>query len=193
MKPIAIVDLKTERSDVGQPLPSALRLLPVIFFAGILGTISFTAYAFWQIKIAEKKEAEAQTAEAAQKAEITRLTADEAAIEKEVKNATEAREWLLGTNQLQKLTKIICESMTPESTIAQLTLARRDEMASQVEMALTMNSAHGQQQVDQLRTAVSNALGYHSYSDNINNKGGKTEVTYDCTWIKGDSSEALPP
>ncbi len=41
--------------------------------------------------------------------------------------------------------------------------------------------------------AVSNALGYHSYSDNINNKGGKTEVTYDCTWIKGDSSEAIPP
>lgn len=193
MNPIAIVDLKTERSDVGQPLPSALRLLPVLFFAGILGTISFTAYAFWQIKVAEKKEMEAQTAEAAQKAEITRLTADEVAIEKEVKNATEAREWLLGTNQLQKLTKIICESMTPESTIAQLTLARRDEMASQVEMALTMNSAHGQQQVDQLRTAVSNALGYHSYSDNINNKGGKTEVTYDCTWIKGDSSEAIPP
>lgn len=193
MKPIAIVDLKTERSDVGQPLPGTLRLLPVLFFAGILGTVGFTAFAFWQIKIAEKKEAEAQTAEAAQKAEITRLTADEAATEKEVKNATEAREWLLGTNQFQKLTKIICESMAADSTIAQLTLARRDEMASQVEMALTMNSSHGQQQVDQLRTAVSNALGYHSYSDNINNKGGKTEVTYDCTWIKGDSSEAIPP
>ena len=193
MKPPVIHDLKTERPDVGQPLPAALRVLPLIFFASVLGAVGMSAYALWQIKIAEQGEHDAQGAEVAQKAETKRLETDEAAIEKEVKNANEVRDWLQGTNQLQKLITTICGSMAQDSTISQLTLARRDEMASQVQMALTINSAHGQQQVDQVRTAVSGALGYHSYSDNISNKDRKTEYTFDCTWVKPDSTEATAP
>lgn len=193
MKPPVIHDLKTERADVGQPLPAALRLLPVLFFSSVSGAIAMSAYSFWQIKVAEENEHKAQEAEAGQKAETKRLDEDSAAVDKEVRNANEVKDWLIGTNQVQPLIKVICSSMTQESTISQITLARRDEMAAHVQMAMTINSAHGQQQVDTLRTAVSGALGYHSYSDNITNKDRKTEVSFDCTWIKSDTPDLSAP
>ncbi|MEI6536229.1 MAG: hypothetical protein WCN98_12860 [Verrucomicrobiaceae bacterium] len=191
MKPSVIVDLKTERPNVGQPLPSALRILPFLFGCSILGAIVLTAYSFWQIKVAETKAAEASDAEAAQKVEVKRLQTEEESINKEVKNAKDVREWLAGTNQLQGLITTITRAMTQESTISQLTLARREEMSAQIEMALQMNCAHGQQQMDQIRTAVAGALGYHSYSDNSQSKDNKSEITFDCTWIKNDTTE--PP
>lgn len=189
MKPAVIVDLKTERTDVGQPLPAAMRALPILFFLSILGAIGISGYSVWQTKVAQNKTREASELESAEKAKISQLVTAEEAINKEVKNADEVKDWLSGTNQLQGLITTIARAMSPESTISQLTLARRAEMSSQIEMALQMNSAHGQQQMDQIRTAVAGTLGYHSYSDASEYKNGKTEISFDCTWIKNENSD----
>jgi cell division protein FtsL len=191
MKPIVIHDLKTERPDVGQPLPGALRALPVLFFAAILGAIGFSAYAFWQKKLVEKEEGELRQDETAQMTEQQRLKLEDETIRKEIANANEVREWLQSTNQMQGMVTTISRAMTAESTISQLTLARRDEMNSQIQMALQINASHGQQQVDQLRTAVSDLLGYRSFSEAIDTKGNRTELSFDCTWIKIDSTDNL--
>lgn len=187
MRTTVIPDLKTERSDVGQPLPSALRIFPVLFFGSILGVAGIAGYSYFQMQIAEQKESQARTAEAGVQGEIARVAKEEEGINKEVKEANEVKDWLAGTNQLQSLVTTICSSINADSTITQLTLARQDELSSQVKMSLQLNSLKGAQQVDQIRTALAGALGYRSFQEDINSKGGKSELNFDCTWIKTDS------
>lgn len=191
MKTSVTLDLKTERTSVGQPLPPALRVLPVVFFASILGAIGISAYSFWQIGIAEKKTALAIENKASEEAGKKKLEAEEVEINKEVKNAEEVRDWLAGTNQLQPLVTTITRSMTPESTISQLTLARREEMSAHVAMALEINSASGQQQLDMVRTSVVGALGYNSYAENIQTKDKTNGFTFDCIWIKNENPDSI--
>lgn len=190
MKPSVTLDLKTERTNVGQPLPPALRILPVAFFLSILGAIGISAYSFWQIGIAEKKTALAIENKSTEEAEKKKLEAEEVEINKEVKNAEEVRDWLAGTNQLQPLVTTIARSMTPESTISQITLARREEMSAHIAMALEVNSASGQQQLDMVRTSVAGALGYNSYADNVQTKDKTHGITFDCIWIKNENSDS---
>ncbi len=188
MKLAILPDLKTERSDVGQPLPAPLRVLPVAFLASILGVIGISAYSMLQIKVAQDAAKVAREAESAQQTEITRIAGESTAVQKEVDNANEVKDWVASTNQLQPMLTTITRAMTNENTISGLTLSRREDMSSQVQMALQINAAKGQQQVDQIRTALSGALGMRSFSENINIKG-KNELSFDCTWIHTESSE----
>ncbi len=189
MKPPIIADLKTERADVGQPLPAPMRILPVAFLASILGAIGISGYSLLQIKVAEDAEKAAREAETVQKTEMDRIATEIAAVQKEVDNANEVRDWVQSTNQLQPMVTTITRAMTNENSITQMTLSRREEMSSQVTMALQLSAIKGQQQVDQIRTAVSGNLGMRSFSESIAAKGSKNELTFDCTWIHTENAE----
>ncbi len=191
MKPPVIIDLKTERTDVGQPLPAALRLLPVAFIASILGAIGISGYAMVQIKNAEAAEATAKAAETAQRMEITRIATESTGVEKEVANATEVKDWVATTNQLQPMLLAINRAMTNDNTISQLSLSRREEMSAQIIMSLQLSSAKGQAQIDLIRTSLSQGLGMRSFSETMSTRGAKNEMNFDCTWIQTDQiSEA---
>jgi hypothetical protein len=189
MKLAILPDLKTERSDVGQPLPAPLRILPVAFLASILGAIGISAYSMLQIKVAQDAAKLAREAETAQQAEMTRIGGETTAVQKEVNNANEVKDWVASTNQLQPMLTAITRAITNENTITQLSLSRREDMNAQVQMALHISAAKGQQQVDQIRTALSGSLGMRSFSENINIKG-KNELSFDCTWIHTESAES---
>jgi hypothetical protein len=194
MKPAVITDLKTERIDVGQPLPAALRLLPVAFFASILGVIGISGYATWQIKVSQDAALVARRAKAAQDTEIARIKTDTEAVKKEVANANEVKDWVLTTNQMQPMVTAITKAMTVENSITQISLKRREEMSSQIEMALQLTVptvAKGAQQVDQIRTAVAAKLGMRSYSEDTNQtKGSKGEISFGCVWIQPEGTDA---
>ena len=82
MKPAVLIDLKTERSDVGQPLPAALRVLPVAFLLSVLGAIGISGYSMWQIKVAQDAEKVAREAETTQRTEMERISTETAAVQK---------------------------------------------------------------------------------------------------------------
>lgn len=186
-----IPDLKTERLDVAQPLPAPLMVLPLLVYAGILGAIAMSSHAFLQMRQAEQKAREARQANAGEQAQIAQLKSEFAAIEAEEKNAKEVQQWIQGTNQLQPIVLALARSMDAESTISSMTLARKEEIPSQVQMGLQITSPHGPQQIDALRNAMMTALSYRSFSENIDNKkGGKRDLSFDCTWIK---TEILDP
>ena len=47
-------DLKTDRPDIGQPLPRILVLLPIVFVFTVLGAIALNALLFFQMRNSEQ-------------------------------------------------------------------------------------------------------------------------------------------
>ena len=57
-------DLKTDRPDIGQPLPRILALLPVAFVLTVLGAIALNALFFFQVRNSEQAAEEWKMKEA---------------------------------------------------------------------------------------------------------------------------------
>ncbi len=193
MKLSAFHDLKTERNDVGQPLPAALRLLPVLFYAGILGAIGFSSYAFLQMKAAQMKTGEAKTAAAREQSEGAKLKADESSIMAEDKNAREVQRWIVGTNQMQAVALGILRTIDTDASVSDMILTRREEQPSQIELSLTMNSPKGPRQVEAIRTKLQDVLGYRTFSENIDKGNDKTNsFNFNCVLVKTDAEASVP-
>jgi hypothetical protein len=193
MKPAVLHDLKTERTDIGQPLPAALRALPFIFFASIAGAIGLSTYSFIQMKMAQQKQAEAQSKEQGEQNEITNLKREVEAVEAEFNNARQVQGWLNATNQIQPIVLSVCRSIEADASLTSLTLTRREEMPSQIQLAVQLNSPNRTRQVETIRTKLQDLLNYRTFSEQIdNNSKTASEMNFSCVLVKADSPDANP-
>ena len=73
-------DLKTERPDVGRPLPAILRLLPISLYLSGAAALGFSALFLWQFKLDLEARDSWRTSEAATRSEQSHLAAETEAI-----------------------------------------------------------------------------------------------------------------
>ncbi len=157
-----IHDLKTQRQGVTGGLPGAYRIVPIAFYACLV--LSILLSLFFYLSIREYKDSKARW-------ELNRNNAKaaEARFVKSHKEIVELSEkaqgiakWLEGARPLQPLAVAIGRSMTPESSITELSLTQNPEIPAHTLMQLKI-SGGGSNQVESTLDSI-NALNFQTYS-----------------------------
>jgi hypothetical protein len=175
-------DLKTERYDVGRPLPGILRLLPAGTYFTAVASVGLSGLLLWQLKQAQVARDGWRGEEAARKSEQARLTQENDAVTKEAKRAEDVRKWVLGSDPMQELLVTIVRSMRPTSALSDLSLTRDKDDPKKISFTLQV-SAGGPAQLDETLGKLATSLSYRPYfASQKQEKGG--EIAYSATLIK---------
>ncbi|MCP4849059.1 MAG: hypothetical protein GY899_14050 [Verrucomicrobiaceae bacterium] len=182
-------DLKTDRPDIGQPLPRILTLLPILFVLSVIGAIALNALFFFQLRNAEKAKEEWKLKVATESSKQKEIVAKIETIKDEERRANDVQAWVEGSRQMQPLAVAIARSMDVKSSIAELSLFREAENPNQIKLGFKFDNG-GQKQLDATLEAV-NGLGYRSYSAN-QTAGKEGSLDYQATLIwQKSNKEAL--
>ena len=179
-------DLKTDRPDIGQPLPRILVLLPIFFVFTVLGAIALNALFFFQMRNSEQATEEWKLKVAEESAKQKEIVAKIDDIKGEERRANDVRDWVEGSRQIQPLAVSIARSMDVKSSIAELSLLRESENPKQIKLGFKFDNG-GQKQLDATLEAV-NSLGYRSYSAN-QTAGKEGSLDYHATLIWQNSNK----
>lgn len=182
-----IDDLKTERPDVTPPLPTYLRLVPIVFYVAVLGGIVLSVLFLLVLRTAAAAEMQwkALSAERAQK--LAQVQADRASLEREARRASDIVSWVEGARSVQPLAIGIIRSMEPASSIASLGLSRDPATATQIKLILKLNT----QSPRQLDTTLE-AIASHDYRTyNPNQTQSRGEIDYQATLLY-QAARSLP-
>jgi hypothetical protein len=180
-------DLKTERPDVGRPLPAILRLLPIGLYLSGAAALGFSSLFLWQFKTAQENRDTRRGEEALSKSEQTRLAAEMDAISREAKRAEDARKWIQGSDPMQELLVTVVRTMRPTSALADLGLIRDKDDPRKIAFTMQVTTG-GPAQLDETVGQLASALNYRPYfAQQKQEKGG--EIAYSATLIKQDRKD----
>ena len=179
-------DLKTDRPDIGQPLPGILALLPIAFVLSVIAAIALNTLFFFQLRNSEQAKEEWKLKVAEESAKQKEIVAMIELIKDEERRANDVRDWVEGSRQMQPLAVSIARSMDVKSSIAELSLLRDSENPKQIKLGFKFDNG-GQKQLDATLEAV-NALGYRSYSAN-QTAGKEGSLDYQATLIWQNSNK----
>jgi hypothetical protein len=180
-------DLKTERPDVGRPLPGILRILPVGLYLSGAAALGFSALFLWQFKSARESRDTWRGEEAAAKTEQARLVTENDSITREAKRAEDARKWVQGSEPMQELLVKVVRSMRPTSSLAELGLLRDKDDPRKIVFTMQVSSG-GPTQLDDTVGQLASGLNYRPYfAQQKQEKGG--EIAYSATLIKQDRKD----
>lgn len=175
-------DLKTERPDVGQPLPGILRLLPLGIYASTLASICLATLLAWQTSRAREARDEARAEEALLRNQAAAIESQIASITAETKKAEEVKKWVAGSSSVQEVVVSILRSMRPTSTVSDLSLIRDKDDPRKLNFNLVISSG-GPGQLDDIMSRLANEFGYRPYfASQKQERAG--EITYSATLIK---------
>ena len=179
-------DLKTDRQDIGKPLPKVLAVVPLLFCFSLVCAIALNLMFFFKIRESEgsqrgwQRKAETESIEQAS----TRMAIE--GIKSEERRANDVRDWVEGSRQIQPLAVGIARSMGVKSSIEELSLFRDLENPNQIRIGLKFDNG-GQKQLDSTLSAI-NALGYRSYSANqTSGQGGQVDYQATLIWQNSGS------
>ena len=133
-------DLKFEIDPVAPPLPSGLRVVPMLFYAAIVGCAFFAAYFTIQKNASERARLAQDRITAEEKKKIAQVQIKQTELEADIKRANSMIDWVAGSDPIQKLTMIINNSVYDDTTINSLKLTRRPESPWQIQMSLRLNA-----------------------------------------------------
>lgn len=175
-------DLKTERHDVGRPLPGFLRMLPLGTYFVAATSMGLCALLLWQFKQAQIARDGWRAEETNRQSEQARLTQQNDSITKEAKRAEDVRKWVVGSHPMQELLVSIVRSMRPTSALSDLGLIRDKDDPKKIAFNLQIGTG-GPAQLDETLGKLASSLNYRPYfAQQKQEKGG--EIAYSATLIK---------
>jgi hypothetical protein len=183
-KPIILHDLKNERADLAPPLPAVLLLLPVLFFASVVGSVVLGAFSVLATKKAVAAEETALAMEQEETAQSTAIQTELTAITDEQTRAKEVEAWVRSTQPIMSMATTVLNSIKTGNTLTSLRLARTPENPEHVEMTLLINNG-GTTQVDETRTALSRE-GQQAFREDTKTASGSArsgDVTYSAVFV----------
>lgn len=188
-----IDDLKTERGDVAPSLPAYLRLVPILFYAVVLGGILLSAFFLLLLRNAAASEEQWKSETARRKQALADVQTRRDSIEQEVRRASDVVTWVEGARNLQPLVVAIIRSMEPGSSIAEFGLTRNPITPAQIKLKLKLNT-QGTRQLDALLGEIS-SRNFRTYNPNQTQARG--EIDYEATLIfqtaRASATNPLPP
>jgi hypothetical protein len=180
-------DIKTERPDVGKPLPGILRLLPVGAYFTLVASVGLSALLGIQLRMARSARDNWKEQEAERQNESARLKVETEAVTQEAKRAEDVRRWVVGSEPMQDVVVAIVRSMRPSSALSDLHLTRDKNDPRKVSFALQLNSG-GPSQLDQTLGKLTSDLNFRPYfAQQKQEKGG--EISYSATLIKQEKHD----
>lgn len=178
-------DLKTDRPDIGQPLPTVLAFLPILFGLSVVAAIGLNVLFVFQLGASEKGKKEWVDKSADETSQQGKIGSKIKGIKTEQKRGNDIRDWVEGSRQLQPLAVAIARSMDVDSSIAELSLFRDLANPNQVRIGFKFDNG-GAKQLDATLSAI-NAMGYRSYSANqTQGKGGTLDYQATLIWQKNN-------
>lgn len=183
-KPSVLHDLKNERPDLAPPLPSIMTLLPVLFYAGVLGSIGLGSLSVLGTKKAIAAEESAKAMEQHEQALVAQIQKELTGINEEQTRAREVEGWVKSTSPLMTMVTSVISSIKTGNNLTSLRLARTPENPEHVDMTLLINNG-GSTQVEDTRNALAKE-GYQAFredtksTDRSNRLG---DVTYSAVFV----------
>jgi hypothetical protein len=174
-----IDDLKTERPDVTPSLPAYLRLVPVLFYAMILGGILLSVFFFVLLRSAAASDEHWKAETLRHKQALADMQIERGSVERQARRAGDVVAWVEGARSLEPLVVAIIRSMEPGSSIAELALARDPAIPTQIKLTLQLNT-QGARQLDATLEKIT-ALNFRAYNPNQTQTRGETD--YEATLI----------
>lgn len=187
--PQVVHDIKTDRADVLPPLPNALRLIPVIFYAIALLSIGLLGYTFFQIRNTTARLQAVQTQTRDTQARIEETRAARAALENRAKLASNVLQWVEGAAAIQPLTVAIGRSISSKAAITELILSRDEKAPRQIQLALKMQSADALQ-IEATIEAIRNS-DFRPFSAKQSQEGNR--VNYEVSLIRQSGNAPAEP
>ena len=183
-------DLKTDRPDIGQPLPGILTFLPILFVLSVVGAIALNAMFFLQLKASEKATAEWKEKTSQAETQKAKFAASAKAVKTEEKRAIDVRKWVEGSTLLQPMILAITRSTEQKKTaIAELSLFRDLSNPDQVRLGLKF-TGDARAQLDDTLLALS-SLSFRAYqATQTIGKDGKS-LDYQATLIKKEGDATI--
>jgi hypothetical protein len=180
-------DFKTERPDVGKPLPALLRLLPFGAYFSMVASVGLAALLGWQLSRAHKARDEWKAQETTLLAQNEKVKKEIEAVTRETKRAEEVKRWVVGSEPMQDVVVAIVRSMRPSSALSEVQLVRDRNDPRKVEFSLQLTSG-GASQLDQTLGKLTSELNYRPYfAQQKQEKGG--EISYSATLIKQEKQD----
>jgi hypothetical protein len=175
-----IDDFKTDRKDIAPPLPTILRLVPLLFYCSIGLTIALSLVFFSQLRAASAKRDSSTAQEASLKVQTQETINQRTALEAQIKKANAVESWITSARPLQPLVVDIARSMGPKSSILDLRLDRIPELPSQLRLSLKL-ATDTTKQLDTTMEAIAKHK-YRSFSPV--QSLGRGELDYRATLVR---------
>lgn len=181
-------DLKTERPDIAPPLPPYMRLVPIGFYASVVGCIVFASLFAVQL-VHARADLQQQTARGAEaKKQLDQATADRKSLEGQAKRASDFVNWVEGSRNIEPLVTVITRSIGEKSSLIELKIDRNADSPTQVQLALKLLTTDGHQ-LDRTLEAVAKE-GFHSYSARESQEKGA--ISYETTLLWENRNVPMP-
>ncbi|MFA7345107.1 MAG: hypothetical protein WC003_12460 [Terrimicrobiaceae bacterium] len=177
-----IDDFKSDRKDITPPLPVVLRLVPLLFYCSIAVAVILSSIFAIQFQLAVQKRDTHKAMSASLGAQTQDARNQRAALETQIKKATDIQNWVAGSRPLQPLLVEIARSMGPRSSIVNLRLDREADNPSQYKMALSMGT-DSTKQIDLTMEKLA-SLNYRAFSPT--QTLGRGELDYKATLVHQD-------
>ncbi len=181
-----IDDFKAERKDVTPPLPVVLRLVPILFYCSIAGTVIFSMIFFLQFRLGIKKRDDHKAQTTSLGAQTQEAKSQRTALEAQIKKATDVKKWVANSLPLQPLLVEIVRSMSPKVSIVDLKLERALDDPSQILLAINMNT-DSTKQLDLTMEKIA-ALNYRAFSPM--REFGRGVLDYKATLVRDTRAES---
>ncbi len=134
-------DLKLSTEPVAPPLPSSLRVVPILFYVAIAGCAFFAAYFMIQKGAAERSRVAQERVTAEEKRKIAQIQMRHQELESDLNKAKSMIEWVKGSEMMQPLAMKINDSVDVNfANINRLALTRDSEIPWQIKLDLQLNT-----------------------------------------------------
>lgn len=177
-----IHDLKNERQNVSEGLPSGFKLIPVAFYIVSIAAVFLSPYFYLSKKAYENTSLTMQDRTAQAQSQQSTFLAQQDSVSTEAKRAEGIAKWLEGSRPLQPVTAVIGRSMGKDSTVAELSLDRNPEIPAHTFMQLKIDGG-GSQQVEATLNAIY-GLNFQTYS--AQQVKGQNSTDFQATLIYSD-------
>ncbi|MEI6278857.1 MAG: hypothetical protein WCQ16_05665 [Verrucomicrobiae bacterium] len=187
-----IDDFKNDRKDITPPLPMVLRLVPILFYCSIAVTVILSSIFFLQFRLAIQKRDGHKGQTVSLSAQTQESRNQRAALEAQIKKATDIQSWVDSSRPLQPLLVEITRSMSPRSSIADLRLDRSPDDPAQIRLAMKIGT-DSTKQLDLTMEKIA-LLDYRAFSPT--RELGRGELDYRATLVRRNMqqpSEEQPP
>lgn len=187
----SIDDFKTERKGISPPLPTYLRLLPIIFYLAIVATIGLNGLFFLRFgQEAQKKEAAIKKKSELDVA-VKDAVAERQALEGRTKKASDILDWVDTTRPLQPLVVDIARSILPESSLVELRFDREQESPAKIQFSMKLSSDNPRQLDETLERIA--AQRYRLFSPQQSLAQGEIDYKATILWQDPNRPEPVAP
>lgn len=183
----SIDDFKSDRKDISPPLPIYLRILPVVFYLTVVGSILLNGLFFMNLSQASKNKDLALARERQVQADLATAKKERGDLENEAKKATDILAWMDAARPLQPLMVEIARSIEPDSSILELRLDRDADNPTQIRFALRLAS-ETTRQLDLTLAKISD-LRFRTFSPQQSLDKGEIDYKATLLWLDAAARE----